>query len=75
MIVYNKKFLASILLALISIAGAFAQSEEPPRPGNVAHGPLPPGAPIDDGIIILFAVALIYGVYITIKLSKKAAKA
>ncbi|HXJ98483.1 MAG TPA: hypothetical protein VNJ50_06520 [Gelidibacter sp.] len=69
MVVNNKKILASILLTAISSVSMVAQ-EQPPQP-NPSGGPLPPGAPIDDGLIILFVTAIVYGVYISLKLSKK----
>ena len=70
MIVYNKKTLASILFILISFVRTAAQPEQgppQPRPMNVP----PPGLPIDDGLIILFVVAIIYGIYRILKFSKK----
>lgn len=39
----------------------------PPPPGP----PPPPGLPIDDGIIPLFVIALIYGVYKLNKIRKE----
>ncbi|MBA6153904.1 hypothetical protein H3Z82_14310 [Gelidibacter gilvus] len=61
---------------LISITG-FAQDSAgggsgPPTPQG---GTPPPGLPIDDGLIILLAVALIYGIYIILKHSKKQTEA
>lgn len=42
----------------------------PPSPGykeaDIAP-PLPPGTPIDNGIILLFILALIYGLFILIR--------
>lgn len=67
MTILNKNFFISILLILIGLAG-FAQNE-PPVPQ--AKGPPAPGLPIDNGIIILFVVALIYGIYIIIKPAKR----
>ena len=42
----------------------------PPNPGRP---PVPPGLPIDSGIIALFVVALIFGIYKAHKLSKETA--
>ena len=46
-----------------------AQGSTPPPP----RPPPPPGLPIDSGIIVLFVVGLVYGIYIAHKLSKKRA--
>ena len=72
MVVCNKKILASILLIFMSSVCMVAQ-ESPPEPQTTASsgGPGLPGFPIDDGLIILFVVAIIYGVYISLKFSKK----
>lgn len=68
----NKNIPTAILLMLISMT-ANAQSSlgggsGPPAPQG---GTIPPGLPIDDGLIILFVVAFVYGVYIILKHSKK----
>lgn len=44
-----------------------AQGGAPPPP----MPPPPPGLPIDNGIILLFVVGLVYGVYKTHKNSKQ----
>jgi len=62
---YNKKTLASILLCSIGYV-CVAQGSNPPPP----MPPPPPGLPIDNGLIILFIVALIYGIVKNIKISK-----
>tara|TARA_R110002033_G_C3744311_1_gene225456 strand:+ start:377 stop:556 length:180 start_codon:yes stop_codon:yes gene_type:complete len=54
---------------VISIA-AIAQTETPPVP-QAKGPPGPPGFPIDDSLIFLFAAAIIYGAYISFKLLKK----
>ena len=59
----KKNMLASILLFFTGFA-SMAQGATPPPP----MPPPPPGLPIDGGIIALFVVALIYGVY---KINKK----
>ena len=46
-----------------------AQGDMPPPP----MPPPPPGLPIDDGIIALFIVALLYGVYKFNKIRKELA--
>ena len=70
----NQKFAASILLIFISISGfsqTFGGGGQPPQPQPMGSPPPPPGFPIDNGLIILLAVALIYGVYRILKHSKK----
>ncbi|MBJ7879543.1 PID-CTERM protein-sorting domain-containing protein [Gelidibacter salicanalis] len=73
MIVHNKKNIATTLALCISVINAFAYIQEPPMPeARDGGGPPPPvGVPIDNGILILFAVAIIYGVYKILKRSKK----
>lgn len=44
-----------------------AQVQTPPPP---PPGPVPVGLPIDNGLMILFVAALIYGVYKVIKHKK-----
>lgn len=70
MIVYNKKHLASILFILVSFVCSATQHEAPPQPQPMG-GPPPPGLPIDNGLILLFVAALIYGIYRILKHSKK----
>ncbi|RXJ52904.1 hypothetical protein ESZ48_01215 [Gelidibacter gilvus] len=61
-----------MLLILISIPGVAQNSagggSGPPPPQGATP---PPGLPIDDGLIVLFVAALIYGIYIIVKYSKK----
>ena len=64
----NKNMLASILFFFIGFA-SMAQGSGPPPPS----GPTPPGLPIDGGVIALFVVALIYGIYKVNKISKRVA--
>lgn len=64
----NYNILSAILVMLISMAG-YAQNpvgggQGPPPPQG---GTPPPGLPIDDGLIVLFAVGLVYGIYILVK--------
>ena len=58
--------IASILCFFTSLM-ALAQGDTPPPPTP----PPPPGLPIDRGILILFVIALVYGVYKTYSISKK----
>ncbi|RED46293.1 hypothetical protein DFQ10_10161 [Winogradskyella eximia] len=62
----NKYILASILVFLVGFV-SMAQNGTPPPP----LPPPPPGLPIDGGIIALFVVALVYGIYKMYKLSIK----
>jgi len=54
--IFNKKILFTVLLILITVGIAFAQST-PPTPAAP-----PPGFPIDGGLLLLGAVALGYGI-------------
>ncbi len=58
--------LASILFFFIGFI-SMAQGSTPPPP----MPPPPPGLPIDNGIIVLFVAALIYGAYKVHKISKQ----
>lgn len=64
----NKNMFASILTIFTCLVSV-AQGATPPPPA----APEPPGLPIDEGIVILFVLALSYGVYKALKFSKKTA--
>ncbi len=61
----NNKF-ALVLLFLVSFASN-GQTVTPPPP----TGPPPPGFPIDSGVLILFIIAFLFGIYKASKFSKK----
>ena len=60
--------LASILFFFIGFA-SMAQGSTPPPP----MPPPPPGLPIDGGIVALFVVALVYGIYKVNNIPKRVA--
>ena len=64
----DRKVFASILFFFVGYV-SMAQGATPPPP----MPPPPPGLPIDDGIILLFVLALALGVYKACKISKKMA--
>ncbi len=64
---HYRYLLVSILFSFIGFISV-AQTDRPPTPGR---GPTPPGLPIDNGIIVLFLLALVYGIYKMYKLSKQ----
>jgi len=64
----DRKVFASILFSFLSLA-SIAQGATPPPP----MPPPPPGLPVDGGIVILFLVALSFGIYKTYKMSRKTA--
>jgi hypothetical protein len=66
----NKNMLASIFLLF---AGFVSMAQAPGVPTPPPPTP-PPGTPIDGGLIVLFAVALVYGVYKIIKITKRIAE-
>lgn len=59
-------FMGIVGNAQVSVGGG----DGPPHPVPQG-GPGPPGLPIDNGLIVLFFAALIYGIYIIVKYSKK----
>ena len=61
----KRKMLASILFFFTGFV-AVAQGAGPPPP----QPPPPPGFPIDNGIVVLFVLAIVYGLYKAYKLSK-----
>lgn len=69
-----KKIIVPVLFVLVTFI-SFAQESMPPPPSSNPNGgpappPSPPGLPIDAGLIILMVVAVIYGVYMVLKLNK-----
>lgn len=54
-----------VFIIMISLLGAMhtIAAPHPPNPG-ARKPPPPPGLPIDDGIYIVFILALLYGIYI-----------
>ncbi len=54
-LMHYKNMLASILFFFIGFVSMAQDMPQPPAP------PPPPGLPIDDGLVALFMVALIYG--------------
>ena len=61
--IQNKKIIASILFLLISFVSVAQTMSGPPPPGP----PTPPGLPVDNGIYVLLAIGLVYGVVKTIR--------
>lgn len=64
-LMHYKNMLASILFFFIGFVSMAQDMPQPPAP------PPPPGLPIDDGLVALFMVALIYGVYKINQISKR----
>ncbi|WGD35857.1 hypothetical protein [Olleya sp. YS] len=62
----NKTLIALVLFLLISIVGV-SQIVTPPPPQQ----PPPVGLPIDNGIVLLVVLGLIYGVYKVMSSRKK----
>jgi hypothetical protein len=56
------KFFFIIIISFLGVTHAIA-APHPPNPGGKKPPP-PPGLPIDDGIYIVFILALLYGIYI-----------
>ena len=65
--IQNKKYFASILFVLISFVCNAQVDGTPPPPAP----PPPPGLPIDDYLPFLLVIALVYGIYKRLKLSKQ----
>ena len=62
----NKNMLASVLVFFVAFA-SMAQGATPPPP----IPPPPPGLPIDNGVLILFVLAIGLGIYKSFTFSKK----
>lgn len=65
--VQNKLKLASILFFVVSFVCAAQGIDNPPPP----MPPPPPGLPIDESVIILFVLGLIFGAYFKFKSSSQ----
>jgi hypothetical protein len=66
----SKSLLLVLFLILINVSSVIGQQQpEPPQPTTnsvsaAAAGPIaPPGVPIDQHLIVLLAVALIFGIF------------
>lgn len=64
--IQNKNMFASIVSIFIGFV-SMAQGSTPPPP----MPPPPPGLPIDGGIIVLFTIAFLLGIYKAYKISRK----
>lgn len=51
-----------LIITLFGVIDAFA-APSPPMPG-AKKPPPPPGLPIDDNILVLFVIAMLFGIYI-----------
>lgn len=56
-----KKFFI-VIISMLSVLNLYS-APNPPMPGG-RKPPPPPGLPIDDGLYIVFIIALLYGSYI-----------
>ena len=52
-----------IIIVLFGFQDVLASGSNPPPP----RAPVPPGLPIDGGLVVLFAIALLFGFYISKK--------
>ena len=59
-IIANKFFI--IMIYLLGVSNAFAAPHPPPPTGK--KPPPPPGLPIDENILVLLFVAVLFGMYI-----------
>jgi hypothetical protein len=57
----SKKFF-NLIISLLCVLNTYA-IPKPPMPGG-KRPPPPPGLPIDDGLYLVFIIALLYGIYI-----------
>lgn len=60
-----QKFILTLFLFLGNLSFTFADPPNPPDPGGDPGGTggVPVGAPIDDGIMVLLILAVLYGCY------------
>jgi hypothetical protein len=56
---------AQLIVMPLFLAGVFADPPGPPGPGGDpgSSGGVPVGAPIDNGVVILIGLGLVYGCY------------
>lgn len=59
-IIANKLFI--VVIYLLGVSNAFAAPHPPPPTGK--KPPPPPGLPIDENILILLIIAVLFGIYI-----------
>lgn len=71
----NKNIPTALFVLLISAVGVAQDVGGGSGPPPPQGGPTPPGLPIDNGLVILFVAAVVYGVYIILKSSKKKTQA
>jgi len=64
MTIQNKRIFASILFVLISFVCMAQIGETPPPP----QPPPPPGLTLDGGIVVLFFIAVFYGIKKSIRI-------
>ena len=61
-----------LIITLLGVMSAFAApGGGPPAPG-AKKPPPPPGLPIDDNILVLFVIAILFGIYIICRYQLKA---
>jgi hypothetical protein len=65
--------IAQLIIIPLFITGIFADPPGPPNPGGdpSGNGGVPVGGPIDDGLVILLALAIAYGCYKIYEIWKK----
>ena len=61
----------SVMIFVLGIFNAFAADIVPPSPTARRKPPPPPGLPIDENILILMLVALLFGIYIIYRFKLK----
>lgn len=65
--IQNKTILASILLVLISFVSVAQETSVPQPPAP----PPPPGLPIDTALPYVLVMAIVFGIVVKVKQSKK----
>ncbi len=60
-------------MAVVSAKAEIPEDMPKPQVMNSGTPPPPDGLPIDNGLIILFAIAIIYGIYKVLQHTKKPA--
>jgi hypothetical protein len=61
---FFKSVFFTLMIFVLGMINAFAANPAPPSPVGRRRPPPPPGLPIDENILTMMLVALLFGIYI-----------